>query len=130
MEIYKSKVDWWLILILVIDSICILTLIYINFGSKILYIDVLLLIFLVILVWLPLPTTYYVVNNSILNIHSIFLSWEVPLNTIEKVEQISDSLIAPALSLDRIKIKYKKDGRYKSIIISPKNKSEFIKQIS
>lgn len=130
MEIYKSKVDWWLILILVIDSICILTLIYINFGSKILYIDVLLLIFLVILVWLPLPTTYYVVNNSILNIHSIFLSWEVPLNTIEKVEQTSDSLIAPALSLDRIKIKYKKDGRYKSIIISPKNKSEFIKQIS
>ncbi|WP_373886974.1 PH domain-containing protein [Acinetobacter sp. YH16040] len=49
---------------------------------------------------------------------------------MEKIEETSDSLSAPALSLDRIRIEYKKDGIHESIMVSPRNKTEFIKQIS
>ncbi|WP_409978400.1 PH domain-containing protein [Anoxybacteroides rupiense] len=38
-------------------------------------------------------------------------------------------LSAPALSLDRLQITYGKSGKSKFILISPKDKSLFLKQI-
>ena len=133
MKIYRSKIDWWLIIVLAGSSLLLLTLVYSNFDSQNLRADILfsiLLSSLALVIWLPIPTTYYVVDGGILKIHSIFLKWEIPLSTIEKIKETSDSLSAPALSLDRIKIEYKKDGIHKSIMVSPKNKTEFLKQVS
>ncbi|MDC5188212.1 PH domain-containing protein [Acinetobacter baumannii] len=133
MRIYRSKIDSWLIIFLAISSLFLLVLIYSNFDIQTLYEDLFFLVLLsslALLIWLPIPTTYYVVDSEILRIHSIFLKWEIPLNAIQKIEQTSDSLSAPALSLDRIKIEYKKDGMYKSVMVSPQHKVDFIKQIS
>lgn len=133
MKVYRSKVDLWLVIVLTISSISLLTLIYNTFDFKSSYEDVIFLVlfvFLAILIWLPIPTTYYVVECGILKVHSIFLKWEIPLNAIQKIEQTSDFLSAPALSLDRIKIEYKKNNMHEYIMISPKNRAEFIKEIS
>lgn len=133
MIMYRSKIDSWLIILLAGSSILLLTLVYLNFNIQKLHEDLLfslLLGSLSLIIWLPIPTTYYAVGNEVLKIHSTFLKWEIPLSSIQKIKETSDSLSAPALSLDRIKIEYKKDGINKSIMVSPVNKSEFIKQIS
>ncbi|MDM1273886.1 MULTISPECIES: PH domain-containing protein [Acinetobacter] len=133
MQKYKSKIDWWVIIVLTGSSLLLLTLVYSNFDSQNLHEDIIFSVLfssLALVVWLPIPTTYYVVDGEILKIHSIFLKWEIPLSSIEKIKETSDSLSAPALSLDRIKIEYKKDGIHKSIMVSPRNKTEFIKQVS
>lgn len=133
MRIYKSKIDRWLIIVLAISSLFLLALIYSNFDIQTLYEDLFFLVLLsslTLLIWLPIPTTYYVVDSEILKIHSIFLKWEIPLNSIQKIEQTSDSLSAPALSLDRMKIEYIKEGMCKSVMVSPRHKADFIKQIS
>ena len=133
MKKYKSKIDLWLIIVLTGSSLLLLTLVYRNFDSQNLHADLIfsvLLTALAFLIWLPIPTTYYVVDDDVLKIHSIFLKWEIPLSSIETIEKTSDALSAPALSLDRIKIEYKKVGIHKSIMVSPRNHTEFIKKIS
>ena len=132
MQKYKSKIDWWVIIVLTGSSLLLLTLVY-NFDSQNLHEDIIFSVVfssLALVVLLPIPTTYYIVDGEILKIHSIFLKWEIPLSSIEKIKETSDSLSAPALSLDRIKIEYKKDDIHKSIMVSPRNKTEFIKQVS
>ena len=133
MIIYKSKIDWWLIIVLAGSSLLLLTLLYNSFDVQNYHADILfsvLVVALALVIWLPIATTYYVIDGEILKIHSIFLKWEIALNSIEKIEETSDSLSAPALSLDRIKIEYKKEGIHKSIMVSPRYKTEFIKQLS
>ena len=133
MQKYKSKIDLWLIIVLTGSSLLLLTLVYRNFDSQNLHADLIfsvLLSALAFVIWLPIPTTYYVVDDDVLKIHSIFLKWEIPLSSIETIEKTSDALSAPALSLDRIKIEYKKAGIHKSIMVSPRNHTEFIKKIS
>ena len=133
MQKHKSKIDWWVIIVLTGSSLLLLTLVYSNFDSQNLHEDIIFSVLfssLALVVWLPIPTTYYVVDGEILKIYSIFLKWEIPLSSIENIKETSDSLSAPALSLDRIKIEYKKDNIHKSIMVSPRNKTEFIKQVS
>ena len=133
MKLYKSKIDCWLIIVLIATSILLLTLVYLNFDRQNLHVDIffsVLLSSLALVIWLPVLSTYYVVDSKILKIHSIFLKWEISLHSIQRIEETSDFLSAPALSLDRIKIEYKKDGTSKSTMVSPVDKADFIKQIS
>lgn len=133
MQKYKSKVDWWFIIILVAGSIVLFQKIYFSLQSYSLYQNFPYLIFyslIFLLIWLPITTTYYVVDQNFLKVQSMFLKWKIPLESIQKIEQTSNPLSAPALSLDRIKIEYIKNGVCRSIMVSPKNKTEFIKAIS
>ncbi len=69
-------------------------------------------------------TTYYTIDENILHVKAGFL---VNLNIdIDKIKSISKSnsiMSSPALSLDRIDIKY---GMGQSVLISPKDRKDFI----
>ena len=133
MKRYKSKIDFWLIFILILGSIILLQAIYITFQSYTLYQNLPYLVIyslIFLLIWLPITTTYYVVDRHFLKVYSLFLKWEIPLESIQTIEQTSNPLSAPALSLDRIRIKYMKNGVCRSIMVSPRNKADFIKSIS
>lgn len=69
-------------------------------------------------------TTYYQIMGSQVRIKSGFIvSKTIPIDTITKIAETKNPISSPALSLDRLELKY---NRYDSIIISPKNKMAFI----
>lgn len=74
-----------------------------------------------------LTNTYYAINGSLLIVKSGFIiNTTIEIANIRKIEETKSMISSPAASLDRLEIFYNK---YDSIIISPKNKAEFIAAI-
>ena len=75
--------------------------------------------------WLLASTTYTIGSESLL-VRSGPFKWKVPLGEISSVEPTRNPLSSPALSLDRLHIKY---GRGQEVMISPKDKATFIEEL-
>ncbi len=74
-----------------------------------------------------LQTDYTISNEGKLFIRcGVFYKTNINISDIHSVEQTSELTSAPALSFDRLEIKY---GNNKSIIISPKDKRGFIEKL-
>ena len=87
-----------------------------------------LLLALLLICFLPV---YYQIEASVLTIRAGFLRTSVPISQIVKVQPTWNILSAPALSLDRLEIKYSSDGILSKIaIISPKDKKKFITDLA
>ena len=67
-------------------------------------------------------TTYYVVERDELLIRSAMFRWRIPIGRIESIEPTNNPLSSPALSLDRLDIRY--GG--KSILVSPEDREGFM----
>ena len=118
MKIYKSKVDWWLIILIgcvfgypIIDGI--LTNEY--FLSAI-FASVLVLFFLLS------KTIKYRIEGENLMIWNT----KIEIKSIRKIYRTNNPLSSPALSLDRLAIVYNK---FDEILISPKERNEFIDEL-
>ena len=80
-----------------------------------------------VLVYLLFKSTNYTISGDNLNIKSSFIINEnIDIKTITKIKETNNPLSAPAFSLDRLEIYYGKGGR---ILISPREKTEFLNQI-
>jgi len=80
-----------------------------------------------ILIWILIIPTYYIIENETLIIKSgLFSKLKIDIKTIKKVQEKRSGLAEPALSLDRIEIRYKK---YDHVMISPKDKYGFINDL-
>lgn len=130
---FRSKIDWWLLLIFIVITANIVIKIYeanhlyslaSNFPHLIIYSLVILVI------WLPIFNTYYVVENNTLVIKSLVFRWKIKLNDITQIESTHNPLSSPALSLDRLKIYYMKNEKIATVMISPKNKEAFLQAIN
>lgn len=74
-----------------------------------------------------LNTNYTVRGDGSLKVRcGFFVNLLVDINTIRKIETTKSILSSPALSFDRLEVFYNK---FDSVIISPKNKEEFIAQL-
>ncbi len=72
-------------------------------------------------------TTNYTIESDDLIIKCGFLSNKtIDIKTIKKITETNNPLSSPATSLDRLEINY---GKFDKILISPKNKTEFIDDI-
>jgi len=80
----------------------------------------------ILVIWLPVFNTYYVVENNTLIIKSLVFRWKININDITQIEPTHNPLSSPALSLDRLKISYMKNGRIAKVMISPKDKEGFL----
>jgi hypothetical protein len=58
----------------------------------------------IVLLWWPLWSTRYVVDQEQLTIRSLCFKWIIPLTAIQSVSETDNSISSPALSLDRLKI--------------------------
>lgn len=88
-----------------------------------LLIPVAIAIFLVLM----LLKTYYEIDGKILRIHGgLFFRQEIRVTDILSIKETNNPLSSPALSLDRLEIRY---GKYKWVLISPKKKDEFIQEL-
>lgn len=71
--------------------------------------------------------THYTIDGDLLKIKCGFLySKQIEIHQIKRISETNNALSAPAISLDRLEISYNK---YDSILISPKQKQEFISDI-
>ncbi|ETR94271.1 PH domain-containing protein [Acinetobacter lactucae] len=130
---FRSKIDWWLLLIFIVTTAIIVMKIYeanhnYSLASNFPYLIFYSLIILII--WLPIFNTYYVVENNTLIIKSLLFSWKININDITQIEPTHNPLSSPALSLDRLKIYYMKNGEVTSVMISPKDKETFLQAIN
>lgn len=124
MKIYKSEIGIEMYVILILMSL---------FNIYILSSEGFHL-FLLAIIFSPIAFIIYVINatsyeikDGILYINSSFFFKEkLPINDIRKIEEVTNLLSAPAMSIKRLELFY---GKYDSILISPKNKKQFIEDI-
>ena len=124
---FKSKVDTWIQILMIVAIVFQVVAV----GTAALQADdplattgLLLLVIGVsgLLVWL-LFGTYYTVERGYLRIASGPFRWRVPLDDITSVKATRSLLSSPALSLDRLLIRYGKRGR---VMVSPADREGFL----
>lgn len=72
-------------------------------------------------------TTFYIISGEQLIVKSMGIVHEkIDIKAIRKIEKTNNPLSAPALSLDRIAVKY---NRYDEVYLSPKARLEFVGQL-
>ena len=74
-------------------------------------------------------STYYTVEGSTLIVKSAFMTWRIDIHHIEDVTPTRNPTSSPALSLDRLEIRYRRDGRLRTILVSPAEKRRFLEAL-
>ncbi|MDJ0910679.1 MAG: PH domain-containing protein [Woeseiaceae bacterium] len=127
---FPSKIDAWLVVLLVIA----IGGVVLGFVVAVMenedpvatmFMGAAMLLVVMLIVSL-LFRTYYSVEGDTLRIVSGPFSWRVPIAEIEALEPTRSPLSSPALSLDRLRIRY--SGK-KSIMISPADKQRFARAL-
>jgi len=131
---YKSKIDLFIHLCFVLMLVCMVWMLadgIMNSNRESIFSGIILLITnaaLIIPIWFY---TYYLLSEKALIIRcGIILYYTIPYENIISVEEKGTLISSPAMSLDRIRINYKKKNRNKKVYISPKYKTEFINELN
>lgn len=125
---FSSKRDRWLGLLLWIPMLCAVILtgwIALDQGQFDPTSTLIIIPTMAFIAWTWFGTGYQVTDDE-LKIKCGPIRQMIPLREITKIESTRNPISAPALSLDRLEIKY---GEGKIAIISPQDKEEFIKLI-
>ena len=126
--IFKSAVDWWYYVMIIVVAIVVLFAIVPPIGSGHLSIPLggaIVLLSLGLPVWLLFSTSYRVDAESLL-VKSGPFSWAIPLAEVQSVVPSRSPVSSPALSLDRLEIRY---GSGKSILVSPVDREAFLEAV-
>lgn len=122
MKVFKSKIDWWFGLFLVYPIFMSIK----NILEGKLY-GLIGLCTVVGLILIFSKTTRYIINENQLIVKSTWIVNErIDISKITKIEKSNSILSSPALSLDRLRIRYNK---YDEVLISPKEKKAFIDEL-
>ena len=127
---FRSKVDRWvlaLILIVMVVQVVAVTAAVTEAGEPGMITSLILVMFGVValMIWLLLGT-HYTVDRGLIRIVSGPFRWKVPIDEITSVTATRNPLSSPALSMDRLSIRY---GKRRRIMISPADKAGFLKAI-
>ena len=122
MKKYKSKIGWGIVAFITLILGTETAIFTFNKQWNGLYILLPVTIFIVY-VFLSI---HYFVGENVLIVKSAFgMKTTVNINSIRKIKETNNPISSPAASLDRIEIFYEKQ----SVIISPKQKTEFINHL-
>ena len=129
MDVFKSKIDKPILLCLILSIVaCLLGIsVMLKIGGGVNYA---LAIFMLAFgigfpLWIMLSTKY-IITDETLEIISGPFGWNIPMDSILSVTETQQAITSPALSFDRLEIKY---GEEKIILISPKDKQQFIQKL-
>jgi len=130
MRVFKSKIDWWVRLVLVaavLGEFAVIGAIATEGREPIETTAVILVCILAIMLfaWVMFGTLYKV-DRGVLKITSGPFRWKMPIDEIHSVEATRSPLSSPALSMDRIRIRY---GKNRRVMVSPADKTGFLKAI-
>src|SRR4051812_45065776 len=117
---FKSKVDF---LVLVPASILLITAGVYVIVNKIVIGEIAIALLVTFLIYVYFNTLYEVTGDNKLKIKSGFLFHrEIYIKSIKKVKPTKNHVASPALSFDRLEIRYNRYGR---VIVSPDKPTEF-----
>ena len=127
---FRSKVDRWilvLILIVIVVQVVAITAAVTEAGEPGMITSLILVMIGVValMIWLLLGT-HYTVDRGLIRVVSGPFRWKVPIDEITSVTATRNPLSSPALSMDRLSIRY---GKRRRIMISPADKAGFLKAI-
>lgn len=129
MQIFKSKIDKWVLVCLALSTIACLmgASVMLKIGGTFNYAlaAVVIIAGAGIPLWI-LVSTRYIVSEDELKIVSGPFSWIIAISVIKSVQETQSTITSPALSFDRLEIIY---GEDKAIIVSPLDKAGFVKQL-
>lgn len=128
MQVFRSKKDWWVVAFIVCMSGLLIQLLLTMQAKGTMQqypLHTAVYILTVLLLWWPIFNTRYQISATELNIHSMFLRWQIPLQDIQRISASQDLSAAPALSIKRLKIEYIQDGQSKFVMVSPKDQQAF-----
>ena len=124
-SVFRSKVDIWLVIVLVGMPVVLLEFVLDGIGLSDRAINVLALLIVVFVLglvcWLFF-TTRYTLTDAFLLIRCGPFSWAIALDEITHIEPTRNPFSSPALSLDRLMIRY--GGG--ELLISPADKERFM----
>lgn len=130
--LYRSKIDFWIVLLLLSMTFFLLYILYesknIEAISEIIIISIVYIVIFYI-VWLPIFNTKYQIKDDCIEVKSMFFNWNIPLKEIININLCTSFLSAPALSISRVEIIYSVKGIRETIMISPKDRETFCKEL-
>lgn len=129
MQKFHTKIDWWVLGFLIAMTGLLVQLLFTMYakGTMVEYPEhTTVYILTIAVIWWPVFNTRYMIQDGTLSISCLFLKWHIPLASIQKITPTHYSIASPALSLDRLKIEYGKEGEIKQVLISPRNQHAFI----
>jgi len=126
---FNSRIDRWLVFVLVATVLVQLIAISAALSASEATPGVLagigvLLLTVILFIWL-LRSTYYEISGDTLRIVSGPYRVRIPIEMIESIEPTRSPLSSPALSLDRLRIRYGK----KQVLVSPADKRGFLRAL-
>ena len=127
---FRSKVDGWFIPMMVISAVGLI----VALGGVMLspmswFLRVITTVVIVAIMYLLVAisrNTYYEIVGTDLLVRSGPLKWTIPVANIQEITPSRNILSAPALSLDRLKIRF---GKRAFILVSPEDKNGFLRAI-
>lgn len=129
MHIFKSKIDNWVLICLLLSvSACLLGAsvpLMIGGITNYVFAAIILIAGAGFPVWIYVSTRY-IVSGDDLKIISGPFTWNIPIQSIISLQETQIAATSPALSFDRLEITY---GEDKVIIVSPVDKEKFIQKL-
>ena len=128
MQTFRSKKDWWVLAFVICMSgllIQLLLTMYAKGTMPTFPVHTGVYIITIFMLWWPIFNTRYQVNAERLQIRCMFLKWDIPRDSIQKISKTNNSVASPALSLKRLKIDYLQAGQPKFVLVSPKDHAKF-----
>lgn len=123
-KVYKSKIGLGLIISI---NVFLVTLFIFTTFIDLYWPGSLMLLIIISIIFHMFFSTFYIIENEVLTIKSSFLyNSKIDIKTIKQIIETNNLLSSPAMSIDRLEIKYNK---YDTVIISPKDKAGFIKEL-
>ena len=83
-----------------------------------------------VLLLLTYPLYYRITSSELIVRCGILMRRHIPLASIDEVEPVRNPLGAPAWSLDRLRVDYRKNGQRTFVLISPDDKLAFMQELS
>lgn len=120
-RVYKTKIGWETVVILVV---IIVPQIVLAFFNPVSVYGLLVMAGVVILIAITFSKTYYSIEGENLTVKSgIFYNKTINIKSIRRIVETRNPLSSPAASLDRLEVFYNK---YDAVIISPREKAAFV----
>lgn len=128
MQIFRSKIDWWVLGFLIcLTGLLLQLLLTMQAKGTLLQFPVHAAVYVMTIafVWWPAWNTKYTVDDEYLSIRCLFLTWKIKRSEIQSISKTNNSVASPALSLKRLKVDYLKEGEPKFVLVSPRNQQAF-----
>ena len=126
---YNSKKDTWLMIVMYGAATAALagcvTLASSGLPGDLVSAAFLFIVGVVLPLWL-IRATFYVLDDQRLAIRCGPFRWSIPLAKIRSVKRTRSMLSGPALSLDRVQIRYGRFGMFGFVLISPERRDRFL----